>query len=90
MALLTSILITPENEIFFILQISRIGALAEKKSNVEGNGSGDDSNSITIDTNCGVGDRNLLSRAGFLTFRAKIAFSQYRKVFIEALILHHF
>lgn len=61
-----------------------------KDNNVNNNKSSDDSNSVTVKRCGGVGDRNLVSRSGFLTHKTKITFVQLRKAFIKDLILHYF
>lgn len=45
---------------------------------------------MTVKKSCKVDDKMLISRLGFSTFKAKIAFTQLRKIFTKAPILYHF
>lgn len=68
-----------------------MGALLGKNDNVEGDGNNDDDNSVTVEKSGRTSnDENRASRLKFLTFIAKIAFTQLKKVLIKALLLHYF
>lgn len=81
---------TPKNKVFSILQTIDIRALLRKNNNIKDNKNNDDSSSITVEKSGTANNKNLISRLDFLIFKIKISFTQLKKIFIKALILHYF
>lgn len=86
-ALLTLIL-----KMITLLASARPGCIGANKNEADTNGSDNVGGSRFNNTiaNLSSNIKKISSKAGFLTFKASLAFTQLKKIFIEALILHHF